>query len=190
MHRSRVKVWALAALVVLPLAACGGDDDDGDTATDDAASEVADAASGSGAPSTDVTVAVTDDPCALLSDASVEEVAGGPTTPEAGDSAYGDDFGPSIRCRWTNDDFLPPVEVTITGNPGVFEYARGLVEELGRIDTEPVSGIGDDAFTFDEGSGVLELVVRVGDQVVQVRAATDDGAQLNALAGEVVLNLG
>lgn len=185
-HVRRTLNWALVAAVALPLAACGGDDGDEDGA-DDTVEAVPDAAPDS--PSTDVTVAVPDDPCALLSDESVASIAGGPTDPEVRDSAYGDDFGPSVRCSWTNDDFLPPVEVTVTGNREVFDYARGLVEDLGGIESEPVSGIGDDAFTFDEGSGVLELVVLVEDQVVQVRAATDDRAELASLASEVIINL-
>lgn len=189
--RTRSARWILATVAVLAIGACG---DDGDGDGDDAASEVAedldDVVGGApDAPSTDVTVEVPDDACDLLSEASVEEIAGGPTTATPADSPFGDDFGPSVRCMWTNDDFLPPVEVMVTGNPEVFEYGRGLVEELGSIDTEEVTGVGDEAYTFDEGSGVLELDVRSGDRVIQVRAATDDGAALIALANEVVLNL-
>ena len=185
--RTRTARWILTAVAALALGACG--DDAGDDATSEVTEGLDDIADAGDAPSTDVTVEVPDDACALLSDASVEEIAGGPTTPTRRESPFGDDFGPAVRCSWTNDDFLPPVEVTVTGNPEVFDYARGLVEELGSIDTEPVSGVGDDAYTFDEGSGVLELVARSGDQVIQVRAATDDGAALIALANEVVLNL-
>ena len=181
----RYRLLLLGLALILTLAACGGDD----SAPDDAPPDDTGAESDDTAPAASGDSGVVpEDACALVSTATVDSIAEG-TTAEPTEGTFGSDFGAAAGCRWDDGDFIYPLELSVTGSADAYGYSRELVTELGGIETPDVTGVGDEAFTFDEGSGVLEVVTRQGDVVVSVRARTTNGALPIAIANEVLGNL-
>ncbi len=177
----RIRLLALGLALILALTACGGDDDGGNTTSEAVAGDDTTAPAGDGA-------SETVDACALVSDETVASIADG-ATPTATEGSFGDDFGAASGCRWDDGDFLYPVEVSVTAGRDAYAVTREFVTELGGIETPEVSGVGDEAFTYDEGSGIIEVITRQGDMVVSVRVRSTDPSAPIGIANEALSNL-
>ena len=183
----RIRLLALGLALILALTACGGDDDGGDTTSAPIGADDTVAAEDTATPAGDV-ASQTVDACALVSEATVASIAEG-ASPTATEGSFGDDYGAASGCRWDDGDFLFPVEVSVTAGADAYTVTREFVTELGGIETPEVSGVGDEAFTYDEGSGVIEVITRQGDMVVSVRVRSTDPSAAIGIANEALSNL-
>ena len=149
--RLRRALVPLLLVAISPLAACGGDDGDDDTAGGEPSSEVTaeeDDTAGD-EPSSEVTAEEDETdapsgPCELLSTDEVAAAVGSPVkegTALSGPAVTGGTFD---TCAWQSDDPTSPADtatVTIYPNAAAADSAR-------TDDSEDVAGIGDKAFTI------------------------------------------
>jgi hypothetical protein len=156
----------------------GGSTDDGaantdDANTDDANTDDANADNASDGGTDEGSAGGATDACALL---TTEEVAAamGMEVNDGTDAGTGDG---SSECTWESKTDGVPTILTVVIHAGVsYEQSK-----KGFQSTEPVSGVGDEAFF---GTGLNTLMMRKGDSVVQFVAIgnlADDAAKLELM---------
>lgn len=185
------RALALLLLTALLLAACGGETPATPTAPVQAPAETA---SGP-APTTDAIPAPTDtteastssgeaidlaslDPCTFVPQAEIAGIFGPLKDAGTVDTALGLEKG----CTFYNEDGN---FVSLTVHPADMWDLRKNLE----ADTEPVSGLGDEAFGVDK-SDAYDLFVLVRDvAMLEVRVSTHDQTQARQLAESMIAQL-
>lgn len=158
-----VKAGVVALAVAAMLAGCGGGS---------GSDTPAPGGSPTPAPAGDAGGEAPPDPCELLTQDEIEDVAGAEVT---GTDGPVEEFMGS-RCSWTLAAEAMAGEVTLTAWVGLDFYSPEA-DDAGLTSFEPVSGIGDAAHRWPPGQGLCTVIFRTGELVVQVLSAGagDDG---------------
>lgn len=166
-------------VLVLVLAACGGDDGGSADAGDDvdAAADGADGAASAGGGGDDASVGDDEtalgDPCELVTAADVESVLGAPS--QASLAGVGDGL-PGAFCQHVGDFGFVAIGVT-PGGASFYDANKG---QVAAADLTELDGPGDESFRFQD----VEVQTKAGDHLVIVQVS---GPELSAATDGVAL---